>query len=140
MTRREFVVIVTVLAVSCATPLAAQSRGAKGKPPDAITGTWKGEIVPSNAPRGRSVTLELRHDGRGNVSGTVDGMPNPADVKAGSTFDAKTGALKLQLGKADNPEVLLVLEGTVAKNAASGRVSGDVSGEFRLVKGETRQR
>lgn len=139
MTRREVVVMATVLALSAA-PLAAQSRGAKGKPADAITGTWTGEIVPSNAPRGRPVTLELKHDGKGNVSGTIAGMPNPGDVKAGSTFNVKSGALKLQLGKTDDPAVLLVMEGTVAKNAVNGRVTGDVSGEFRLVKAATRQK
>jgi hypothetical protein len=80
------------------------------------------------------VTLELKHDGKSNVSGTIAGMPNPGDVKAGSTFDSTTGALKLQLGKTDAPEVLLVLEGTVAKNAASGRVTGELSGEFKLTK------
>jgi hypothetical protein len=132
MTRREFVLMLMVL--GCATPATAQSRGAKRKPPDAITGTWKGEIIPSNAPRGRPVTLRLKHDGKGNVSGTIAGMPNPADVKAGSTFESKTGALKLQLGKTDAPEVLLVLEGAVAKNAASGRVTGELSREFKLTK------
>src|SRR3712207_452961 len=105
MTRRVFVVM--LMALGCATRAAAQSRGAKGRPPDAITGTWKGEIIPANAPRGRPVTLELKHDGKGNVSGTLAGMPNPGDVKAGSTFDPTTGALKLQLGKTDAPAVLL---------------------------------
>jgi hypothetical protein len=63
------------------------------------------------------------------------GMPNPANVKAG-TFDAKTGALNLQLGKTDEPAVLLVLEGKVANKAVSGRMSGEVSGEFKLARSD----
>jgi len=123
---------VVLVALACATPLAAQSRGA-GKAPDAVTGTWKGELTPTGAPRSRPVTLELKHDGKGKVSGTMSGMPNPADVKAG-TFDPKTGALKLQMGKEGDPAVLLVLEGKVAKNVASGRMSGEDTGEFTLKK------
>ena len=123
---------VVLVAMACATPLTAQSRGT-GKAPDAVTGTWKGELTPAGAPRSRPVTLELKHDGKGKVSGTMSGMPNPADVKAG-TFDPKTGALRLQMGKEGDPAVLLVLEGKVAKNVASGRMSGDISGEFTLTK------
>ena len=134
MTRRTLVLMLLALIVGA--PLAAQPRAGKGKAPDAINGTWKGELVPSGAPRGRPVTLELKHDGKGTVTGTMTGMPNPADVKAG-TFVAKTGALKLQLGKAGDPAVLLVLEGTIANNAVSGRMTGDVSGEFKLTRSGT---
>jgi len=123
---------VVLVALACATPLTAQSRGA-GKAPDAVTGTWKGELTPTGASRSRPVTLELKHDGKGKVSGTMSGMPNPADVKAG-TFDPKTGALKLQMGKEGDPAVLLVLEGKVTKNVASGRMSGEDTGEFTLTK------
>ena len=133
MSLGRFVVMTTVLALACGNTLGAQARGGKAKAPDAITGTWTGELLPAGAPRGRSVTLELQHDGKGKVTGTMAGMPNPADVKAG-TFDPKTGALKLQLGKEGEAAVLLVLEGTVAKNAASGRITGDVSGEFTLAR------
>ena len=133
MIARECVVLLVALA--CATPLTAQRRGGTAKAPDAVTGTWKGQLTPDGAPRSRSVTLELKHDGKGKVTGTMSGMPNPADVKAG-TFDAKTGALKLQLGKQGEAAVLLVLEGTVTKNAARGRMSGEDSGEFSLTKGD----
>jgi hypothetical protein len=73
MTRRAFVV--SMLALAAAAPLGAQSRGAKGKAPDPITGTWKGELMPTGAPNGRAVTLDLKHDGKGKVSGTMTGMP-----------------------------------------------------------------
>ncbi len=77
--------------------------------------------------------MELKFDGKSAVSGTVSGLPNPADVKAG-TFDPKTGALKLQLGRQGDSAVLLVLEGTVVKGTATGRFSGDESGEFKIAK------
>jgi hypothetical protein len=45
-------------------------------------------------------------------------------VKKG-TFDPKTGALKLLLGKTDNDAVLITMEGTVVKNKATGKVDAD---------------
>ena len=48
----------------------------------------------------------------------------------------KTGALKLELGKKDASAVLLILEGTVAKGIATGRFSGEMSGEFKITKNE----
>ena len=50
------------------------------------------------------------------------------------TFDPKTGALKLQLGKVGDGAVLLTLDGTVAKGTATGRVSGEVAGDFTITK------
>ena len=58
-------------------------------------------------------------------------MPNPGDVKSG-TFDPKTGALKLDLGIEGDSAVRLTFEGTVANDKASGKVSGEAAGEFRL--------
>jgi hypothetical protein len=130
MTRRQFGMICCVLL--SATSMAAQSPGAKAKA-DSITGTWTGELVrpsPSSAIR---ITMELKFDGKSSVSGTVSGLPNPADVKAG-TFDPKTGALKLQLGIRGDSAVLLVLEGTVVKGTATGRFNGDETGEFKIAK------
>jgi hypothetical protein len=99
---------------------------------DPITGTWAGDLVLEG--RGPvDITMELKFDGKSAVSGTFKGMPNPGDVKAG-TFDRKTGALKLQLGKVGEPATLLTLEGTVAKGVATGRFSGEESGTFKLAK------
>jgi hypothetical protein len=110
----------------------AQARTSKT---DLLTGTWMGELAPHGESRRMSVKMELKFDGKSVVTGTVSGLPNPADVKAGSTFDPKTGALKLQLGKSGDPAVLLVLEGTVAKGAAVGKVTGEGGqGEFKLTK------
>jgi hypothetical protein len=128
MTRRTLVLVCCLL-LSGPSP-SAQTRGAK---PDPVTGTWTGELTPEGAPRTMAVTMELKFDGKSVVTGTVSGLPNPADVKAGS-FDPKTGALKLQLGKKDEPAVLLVLEGTVVKGTASGKVSGDGVGTFKITK------
>jgi hypothetical protein len=109
----------------------AQSRGAKTDP---ITGTWTGELAPKDAPRRMSVTMELKFDGKKAVSGTVAGLPNPADVKSGS-FDPKTGALKLELGKQGENAVLLVLSGTVVKGTASGSVTGEGGGgDFKIAR------
>ena len=110
----------------------AQSRGAKANA-DPISGTWTGELVREPESRRIPITMELKFDGKRAVSGTVSGLPNPADVKAG-TFDPKKGSLKLQLGKKDDTAVLLVLEGTVVKGLATGRISGDATGQFKIAK------
>jgi hypothetical protein len=129
MTRRQFVMTCCVLL--SVTSMAAQSPGAKATA-DPISGTWTGELVRPSA-SAIPVTMELKFDGKSSVSGTVSGLPNPADVKAG-TFDPKTGALKLQLGKKGAGDVLLILEGTVVKGTATGRFTGDETGEFKIAK------
>ena|SRR5829696_7280317 len=126
--RRQIAVMLLVLALAPA----VSGQTARGKA-DPISGTWSGELIPSGAPRGRSITLDLKYDGKGKVSGTIAGLPNPGDVKAG-TYDPKSGALRLELGRSDAPTVLLIFDGKVEKNAAAGRVSGDVSGEFTLTR------
>jgi hypothetical protein len=129
MTRRWFLLACCALLIT--STASAQSRDSKpAAKADPITGTWTGELIPQDGSK-RSITLDLKFDGK-KISGTLTGMPHPGDVKAG-TFDAKTGALKLQLGRADGPAVLLTLDGTVVKNTASGKVSGDGGGgEFKL--------
>lgn len=128
MTRRGFAVACGLL-VFTVSPLLAQSRGAR---PDPISGTWTGELAMTGRPTPVPVTFQLKFDGK-HVSGTFSGLPSPGDVKNG-TFDAKTGALKLQLGKTGDRAVLLILEGILAKGTASGRFSGEMSGQFKLTK------
>ena len=129
----RFVVTMTVVALACGTSLGAQARGGKAKASDAVTGTWTGELTAGE--RNRSIILVLKFDGKSKVTGTFTGMPNPGDVKSG-TFDPKTGALKLDLGMEGDSAVRLTFEGSVAKDKASGRVSGEASGEFKLSKAD----
>jgi hypothetical protein len=110
----------------------AQTRNAKAKT-DPISGTWTGTLVLKDASRTVPVTLELKFDGKRAVSGTLSGMPNPADVKTG-TFDPKTATLKLQVGKKGDDAVLLVLDGTVVKDTVAGHFTGEESGEFKITK------
>ena len=128
MTRMWFVVVCCGLL--SATSMFAQTGGAAADP---LSGAWTGELVIEKASRRIPITLELKFDGKSAVSGTVSGLPNPAVVRVG-TFDPKTGALKLQLGKKDDSAILLTLEGTVTKGTASGRVIGDGTGEFKIAK------
>ena len=129
MSRRIVVAVCCVLL--SATAIFAQSGGTKVDP---ISGTWKGNL---DVPMSRdpvAVTLELKFDGKTKVSGTFTGLQNPGDVKAG-TFNQETGALKLQLGKTGESEVLLILEGSVVKGVATGKVTGEGgNGEFKIVK------
>jgi hypothetical protein len=131
MTRRQLVAICCCVLMA-ATATFAQSRTAKPAKPDPITGTWSGEFL-LGGERHMPVKMELKSDAKGAVTGTVQGLPNPADVKSGS-YDAKSGVLKLQLGKVDNPTTLLTLEGKVAKGTATGTFTGDEKGTFTLSK------
>lgn len=128
MTRRYFVTACCVLVF--ATSTFAQSRGATRDP---LSGTWTGELVAQNESNPISITMQLKFDRKSAVSGTFTGFPSPGDVKAG-TFDPKTGALKLELGKTGESAVLLVLEGTVVKGTATGKFTGERSGDFKLTK------
>jgi hypothetical protein len=122
-------------AVACCTLLCASllvAQTAKPKP-DQLTGTWVGELVPQGD-TGITVTMKLTVDSKNVVSGTFEGMPRPGDVKAGSTFDPKTGAVKLQLGIVGEDTARLILEGTVAKGKLAGKMSGERSGTFSLTK------
>ena len=129
MTRRAFVMVCCVLL--SATPMVAQSGGAKADP---ISGTWKGELNVPMVSDPVAITMELKFDGKGKVSGTFTGLPSPGDVKAG-TFNPETGALKLELGKQSESEVLIILEGSVVKGVATGKVTGEGgNGEFKITR------
>jgi hypothetical protein len=128
MIRRAFVAVCCAFVLSPS--LAAQSADAKKDP---LTGSWTGQIVLSGGNQ-VSITLELKFDGKQAVTGTISGLPNPGDVKKG-TFDPKTGVLNLQMGRSDASDVLLVFDGKVEKNTASGRVNGEAgAGEFTLTR------
>jgi hypothetical protein len=132
MTRRAFVLVACILLPSL--PLLAQAPAKPAAKTDAVTGTWTGELSPKNFDRSVRVTFELKFDGKQGVSGTFKGMPNPGEVKTG-TFDPKTGALKLQLGKVGESAVLIVLEGKVVKETATGQLSGETGdGVFKLTR------
>jgi hypothetical protein len=126
---QRFLVIVGCVLL-CATTSIAQNKPKA----DQITGTWTGELATQMSQTPISVTLKLTLDAKNAITGTFDGMPNPGDVKAGSTFDPKTGALKLQLGKTSDSAVLLTLDGTVVKGKATGKISGEGTGTFTLTK------
>ena len=128
MTRRVFITACCVLL--SAISMFAQSRGATRDP---LTGTWTGELVPENGSDPISITMELKFDRKREVSGTFSGFPSSGEVKAG-TFDPKTGALRLELGKQGESAVLLILEGTIIKGTATGRFTGERTGEFKLTK------
>ena len=132
MKRLHFVVSLIVL-FAAAVPGFAQSKSAKSVP---VSGTWTGEMQLGHASGAYQIELVLKFDGSSAVTGTFTGLPSPGDVKKG-TFDPKTGAIKLQLGKTGNDAVLITMEGTVAKNKATGKVDADGgAGTFSLSRRE----
>jgi uncharacterized damage-inducible protein DinB len=113
-----------------AVPIYAQSGGGAADP---ISGTWTGDIGPNPTTR-HPVTIELKFDGKAAFSGTITGPPHPGEIKAG-TFDPNTGALKLDVVvKADGGVFNVVFEGTVVNGVATGRVSGALTGNFKITK------
>ena len=131
MKRLPFVVL--LIALFAAVPAFTQSKTAKSDP---VSGTWTGEMQLGHASGAYQIELVLKFDGSSAVTGTFTGLPSPGDVKKG-TFDPKTGAIKLQLGKTGNDAVLITMEGTVAKNKATGKVDADGgAGTFSLSRRE----
>ena len=131
MKRLQFVMLLIVL--FAAVPAFTQSKNAK---PDPVSGTWTGELQLGHANGAYEIEMVLKFDGSSAVTGTFTGLPSPGDVKKG-TFDPKTGALKLLLGKTDNDAVLITMEGTVVKNKATGKVDADGgAGTFSLSRRE----
>ena len=131
MKRLQFVVSLIVL--FAAVPALTQSNSAKSDP---VSGTWTGELQLGHANGAYEIEMVLKFDGSSAVTGTFTGLPSPGDVKKG-TFDPKTGALKLLLGKTDNDAVLITMEGTVVKNKATGKVDADGgAGTFSLSRRE----
>ena len=128
MTRRWFAVMCCALLLSYVPVTVATATQA-----DPISDAWTGELVPDSGQR-FAVTMKLKFDGKCAVSGTVSGLPGPADVKTGA-FNLKTGAIKLGLGQVGDSKVLFTLEGAVVKGTATGRVI-DRSGEgtFKITR------
>lgn len=126
---RRLSVLASCVLLAAATVVAGPQGS---KPDDPISGTWTGQFVlQRDASNTVEITMELKFDGRREVSGTFTGLPTPGEVKSG-TFDPKSGALKLGLGKQGEPEVLLVLEGTVSNGTAAGHFTGEESGDFKI--------
>jgi len=120
-------VLAVVLVVATIDSLSAQ------KAADPVTGTWTGSIQVQESQDLLAVTMKLKLDENGAVSGTVTGLPTPADVKSG-TFESRTSALKLQLGKVGEKGVLLVLDGTIKDGRAQGKIVGDGNGTFLVTR------
>ena len=121
----EVVILSAVVSALCAFAPQRQSTA------DPITGAWTGTFTPQGSESGPAMTFQLKFDGKQSVSGTFTGLQSPGDVKKG-TFDPKTGALHLELGKVGEPSVLLTLDGRVEKDAAAGKFAGEMNGDFRL--------
>ena len=124
MTRRMVMIACCLLVVA---PVLAQEAT------DPVTGNWGEDGLPF---------LELKHDGKGVVTGSVvwrnraSGYENRVPIKTGS-FDPKTSVVKLE-GDAKTPEgdpTQYLIEGTIDKNTISGTFKmGERSGQFTFTK------
>lgn len=112
---KRLVALACVILIAGA-PLAAQTP----QPADPISGTWTGVLTLDGGARGpMPLTMDLKLDAKGAITGTVAGLPTAATVHAGS-YDAKTGVMKLAIGKPGEDRVRVTLTGPVAKGVVSG--------------------
>ena len=123
MTRRTCVLL---LLTCVAVPSFAQSRAAQ--PADPISGIWSD---------GDSRGIELKFDGKQTLTGTLNpGRPNAVPIKTG-TFDAKTGAFKLEAERTvDSATQKLTISGTLANQKLTGTYegSGGEKGTFEFTR------
>ena len=126
---RTLSVICLLACLVVAVPTFARQGGA-----DPLTGTWTGDWGPSATHR-NPVTVDLKWDGKA-LTGVVK-TPNRPDVPlSNSTFDAKTGVVKME-AQATN-------RGTTAKYVIEGKLDGtnltgswnhdNTKGDFKLAK------
>jgi hypothetical protein len=107
--------------------LAAQSPAA-----DPISGAWTGSMGPNDTDR-HPITADLTFDGT-TMTGRITGPPYPGEITSGS-FDAKSGALKLDVIVKDEDSTHVSFEGTVKDGTATGRVQmRNQSGTFTMTK------
>ena len=115
-----------------------KGAGGQGKaaaaPADAIAGTWTGDWGPSASDR-NAVTVELKHDGKGAVTGTVNPGASPVTLMK-STFNASTGAVHMEADAPGRGGTLhFVIDGKVDKNTMTGTWNhGNVKGDFKIIK------
>ena len=132
MTRRLLVVFCCVLLAVAST--FAQARSGKTAKADPISGTWTGMLTPQNAPGPMPVTMELKFDGKSAVTGTVSG-PSESRRRQDRHLRSEDRSAQSAAWQDERQAVLLVLEGTLAKGTASGKVNGDGgAGEFKITK------
>jgi uncharacterized damage-inducible protein DinB len=123
----------TVLAAAAllARPAIASAQAA----PDPVTGTWSGRIGPAAEPN-YAVTLDLEFDGT-SIRGTVSTIDGPGEVRSGS-YDPVSGTLHVEIARAGEQSVSLVLDGVAVQGIATGRVArGQSTGTFVLTRAGT---
>ena len=128
---RTLSVICLLACLVVALPTFAQ-RGAA--PADPLTGTWTGDWGPSATHR-NPVTVDLKWDGKA-LTGVVKTTGRPDVPLSNSTFDAKTGTVKME-AEATN-------RGATAKYVIEGKLDGanltgswnhdNTKGDFKLAK------
>ena len=123
----KFALTMIVCAALLAVP-AAQSKSST----DPITGTWNGSIGPDETQR-MPVKVELKYDGK-TITGLITGPQSPANITKG-TFDAETGALKMEGVIQNQNQSVVVFTGKVVDGAATGTIAfDDKSGTFDFKK------
>jgi hypothetical protein len=123
----------TALIICTALLYTTHAAGQSKPTADPLTGTWTGWMGPDDTQQ-RSIKVEMKYDGK-TITGVVTGPQYPGDINNG-TFDAATGALKFEVVVRNDEKAVVVFEGKVAKESASGSVTfgGGQKGVFKISK------
>ena len=99
---------------------------------DPLTGTWTGDWGPSATHR-NPVTVDLKWDGKA-LTGVVKTTGRPDVPLSNSTFDAKTGAVKMEAEATNRGATAkYVIEGTLDGANLTGSWNHDnTKGDFKL--------
>jgi photosystem II stability/assembly factor-like uncharacterized protein len=89
---------------------------------DPISGTWQGKLIAEQLPEGSSITLKLKMDSEGKVTGTSE--TNQGDNEVSGKYDAETKKLTLS---AENERFTLDFTATVGAETMEGWI--DINGD-----------
>ncbi|MEX2271410.1 MAG: DinB family protein [Vicinamibacterales bacterium] len=116
---------------------AASQAQSTGSSPDVLSGSWIGRAAPDGGPADSgTLTLNLTFDGRTVTGSGGPSGATPNGVVTGGVFDAKTGALKLEVAiQDDGGTTKAILDGMLFDDAYFGRMTlGPGTGRFHFVK------
>ena len=113
---RRFLIALVVATTSGV--MLAQSGAA-----DPMSGTWTGLIGPGASPN-YQITMQLKFDPQRGFSGTAQGAAGETAVLKTGSFDAQTGALRLEFElKNDSATATATFDGIAVLDTMSGRLT-----------------
>jgi hypothetical protein len=122
----------TLVVAACALLFVSHATAQSKADADPLTGTWSGTIGPSETDQ-QPIKVDLKYDGK-TMSGVITGPRSPGDINGG-TFDAASGAIRIEATIRNDAKTPVIFEGKLEKGTASGTVSfANNKGTFSITK------